>query len=110
MPWIRVLAFVPMLIAAKVRREERRLVEWFRERGAFDEERAVAISAGGGITGFVQRRLERAGVIRPAARRYFFDEERYAAFRSRRRMRAFVVLTILVIGIGIGFLTGVITP
>jgi hypothetical protein len=110
LPLLRVLAFVPMVVAARIRREERRLVDWFRARGAFDAQRAVTVNAGGRISGFVHRRLEGAGAIRSAGNRFYFDEESYAAFRARRRKRAFVVLTLVIIAVGIGFLTGVITP
>ena len=110
LPLFRALSIVPIVIAAKVRREERRLVDWFRARGALDENRAVTVNTGGASRGFVHRRLERAGAIRHAGNRFYFDEESYAGFRARRRRRAFVVATLVVIGIGIGFLTGVITP
>ena len=109
-PLLRALAFVPMVIAARIRREERRLVDRFRARGAFDQERAVTVNAGGAISGFVHRRLEGVGAIRPAGNRFYFDEDSYAGFRARRRKRAFVVVTLVVIAVGIGFLTGVITP
>jgi hypothetical protein len=107
---LRALSIVPIVIAANVRREERRLVDWFRARGAFDQERAVTVNAGGAIGGFVRRRLEGAGVIRAAGNGFYFDEDSYAGFRTRRRKRAFVVATLVVITVGIGFLTGVITP
>lgn len=107
---LRVLAIVPIALAAKMRREERRLVDWYRARGAFDEQTAVTQQTRGAVAGFVHRRLEGAGAIRGTASRYYFDETRYAGFRTRRRRRAFVVITLLVVAIGIGFLTGVITP
>ena len=110
MQLVRLLSFIPIVVTAKMRREERRLVDWFRARGALDRERAVTINAGGAIGGFVQGRLERADVIRSAGERYYFDETSYAGFRARRRRRAFVVTTVVVIAIGIAFLTGVITP
>ena len=110
LPLLRPLSFVPIVIAAKLRREERRLVDWFRARGALDRERSVTVNAGGSISSFVHRRLEGAGAIRAAGDRYYFDEASYAGFRARRRRRAFVVATVVVIGIGIAFLTGVSTP
>ena len=107
---LRVLSFVPLVLVAKLRREERRLVDWFRARGALDDERAVTLNAEGAIATFIQRRLEGAGAIRAGRGGYYFDETSYAAFRARRRRRAFVIATILVIAIGIGFLTRIITP
>jgi hypothetical protein len=68
------------------------------------------VNTGGAVDAFVHRRLLGAGAIRTTGSRYYVDEGSYAGFRARRRRRAFIVMTIFVIAIGIGFLTGVITP
>ena len=106
---LRVLSFVPFVVAVKLRREERRLVEWFRARGALDEQRAVTLTAERAIERFVQRRLEGAGAIRIARERYYFDESSYAGFRARRKKRAMMVATVLIIGLIVAFATGVMT-
>jgi hypothetical protein len=107
---LRPLAFLPIIVVAKIRRDERRLVEWFRARGALDAERAVTLKATDGIAGWLHRRLQNAGVIRAAGARYYFDESSYAIFRARRRRRATVVLASVLVAIAIGVFAGVIKP
>jgi len=107
---LRALTVLPIVVVAKIRREERRLVEWFRARGALDAERAVTLTGTDRIAGWVHRRLQNAGAIRAAGARYYFDESSYAAFRARRRQRAMIVLACLLVGIAIGVFAGVIRP
>jgi hypothetical protein len=95
-----------MLVAVKLRREERRLVEWFRARGALDADRAVVLTSDGVLARFIQHRFEGARVLRATGERYYFDETSYAAFRARRRKRAALVVAALVVGLLIAFLTG----
>lgn len=87
-----------MLVAAKIRREERRLVDRLRDRNALTRERASALSVSGLVQTWVYERLVRNEVIRTANAGAYLDESGYAAFRNRRRRRAAVVLGILVVG------------
>jgi hypothetical protein len=100
MHFLRVLAFLPLLVAARLRQIERRTIARVTEAGADTAERAVLLEDTGQLGAFVQRRLERAGALIAAGNdRYYFDRAAYAAFRGRRRKRALVVITVLVIGL-----------
>ena len=112
LPLLRVLAFVPMIVAIRIRGEERRLVASFHARGALDAARAVKVDAEnqGAIARWMHQRLAAAGAIREASGGVYFDENGYSEFRARRRRRALVVLSLLVAAIVIAMLTGVVTP
>ena len=90
---VRFVAFVPMVIAARIRRVERRTIERLRDAGADRPERAILLEPGGPIERFVYRRLERAAALKPAAGgRYYLYAAGYDGFRGRRRRRAALVL------------------
>jgi hypothetical protein len=107
MQWLQALSFLPMLLAARVRRLERRAIRRATDAGATVRERAVLLEDAGRLGELVYRRLERAGVLVPAADdRYYFDPDAYARFQSRRRKRALLAVTALVIGLAIFYLRG----
>ena len=93
---LRLLAFLPMLLAARVRQVERRTIGRLQEAGADRAERAILLDTGGPIERFVHGRLERAGALHPAGNdRYYLYPAGYERFRGRRRVRALMVLALL---------------
>ena len=96
MVWLRALSFIPFALAATIRGIERRAIARLRDAGATTAQRAILMDRDGLLTGFVHRRLERAGVLQPAANdRYYLNETGYDAFHTRRRRRAIGALIIL---------------
>jgi hypothetical protein len=102
----RVLAFLPLLAAAKLRREERQLVQWFRARGALDRERAATLRVDGAIRTWVYERLVRNGAIKSVGDRVYLEESGYTAFLRRRRHRAVVVLALVLLGLAMAMFRG----
>lgn len=106
LPILRVLSFVPIVLGARVRREERRLIQWFRARGALDVARATTVRVDGPIGTWVYDRLVRHGVIKADGERVYLEEAGYTAFRRRRQYRAVVALALLLVGLAIAFVSG----
>src|SRR5262245_49852006 len=99
LPLLRVLTFLPMLLAALIRRAERRTIGRLQDAGADRAERAILLHSGGRIERFVHGRLERAGALQPAGNdRYYLHAAAYERFRGRRRTRALIVLSALAAG------------
>jgi len=93
---LRPLAFLPMLLAAYLRRAERRMIGRLQEAGADRAERAILLDTGGPIERFVHGRLERAGALHSAGNdRYYLYPAGYERFRGRRRVRALIALAVL---------------
>jgi len=104
---LQYVAFVPLALAAAVRRSERRTIARLHEAGANTAERAILLDTRRPLSGFTHRRLERAGVLQPAGNdRYYLSDAAYETFSTRRRTRAMVVLTLLLIGIAILYFRG----
>jgi hypothetical protein len=104
---LQLLAFVPMALAAAVRRSERRAITRLRDAGANTAERAIILESGRPLAGFAHQRLERAGVAQPAGNdRYYLNEAAYDAYRGRRRKRAMVIVALLMMGIAILYFRG----
>jgi hypothetical protein len=100
-----------MMLVVRMRRDERRAVDWFRSRGALDAARAVHGNDGelGAIARLMHQRLTGAGVIRQVPAGLYFDEDAYAQFRANRQRRALIVLAVLVAAVAVAMLTGVVT-
>jgi hypothetical protein len=97
---LRALAFLPLLLAAKIRREERRLLERLRQAKALAASSAITLEEPGTIGGWVRHRLLRNRVLgESAGDRYYLIESGYDAFRRRRRQRALVAFALLIIGV-----------
>jgi hypothetical protein len=96
-------------IAAVIRRREREVVDDFRRAGATSPTTAKSLAEVGLEESWPVRRLQRRAVIRePQPGIFYLDEEVWAAVRRTRRRVALVflaVLLIIVIGVGIGFIT-----
>jgi hypothetical protein len=104
---LRILAFVPMLVAARLRRIEQRIVTRATEAEATAVERAVLLTPSGQLGEFVRGRLLRNGVLLEAGNdRYYFSPAAYDAFRARRRKRALWIIVVWLIGIAILILRG----
>jgi hypothetical protein len=96
--WIRVLAFLPLILAGRMRRAERRTIARLKDAGATVAERGVLLQRDGVINEFVVRRLERAGVVKDAGNdRYYWDGAAYERLRGARRRRAAVVFGLLLL-------------
>ena len=107
MQFLQILAFLPMALAARMRRLERRVVSRAHADKATTPERAMVLKDAGTLADFVYRRLQRAGVLVPAGNdRYYFEASAYAAFRGRRRKRAVIAIALLLIGFALLYFRG----
>jgi hypothetical protein len=106
---LRVLAILPMMFAARLRRIERRAIERLKGAGADTAERAILLQNSGVVSDFVYRRLGKAGAIVPANNdRYYLNERAYETFRGRRRRRAVVAVMAVLVIIAVLYAQGVI--
>jgi hypothetical protein len=97
---LQIFRVVPMLLAVAILRTDRRLIGRLREGGATSPERAVGLGDLNPLGDWRLRRLASEGAVHTSGDgRYSFDEAGYAAYRSRRRRRAFVVLAVLLLAI-----------
>jgi hypothetical protein len=96
-------------IAAVIRRKEREVVDDFRRGGATSPDKAMSLADLGLEDSWPVRRLQRRAVIRePQPGILYLDEEVWQAVRRTRRRVALTfgaILLLLVIGIGLGFIT-----
>lgn len=107
LPLLRLLAFIPLVIAARLRGIERRTIARLHDAGADTAERAILLEDGGPISSFVYRRLGSAGALIAAGKdRYYWSAQGYERFRARRRRRALVMVTLLLAIIGMAYLLG----
>ena len=99
------LAFVPMALAGRMRRIERRTIARLSDAGANTAERAILLEGDGKLRQFVHARLERAGALIGAGNdRYYLSRPAYDTFRGRRRLRAaVVVLAVAIVGVTMYF-------
>lgn len=96
--WLRALSFIPLALAARVRQVERRTITRLTDAGANRLDRAILLERDGPVVRFVHQRLERAGVLQPAANdRYYWDEPAYHELVRRRHRRALIVVGLLVL-------------
>jgi hypothetical protein len=110
LPLLRALAFVPMVLAARMRRIERRTIARLTDAGANTVERAILLEQGGPVSNFVYKRLTTAGVLVFSGNdRYYLNQPAYDAFRTRRRRRAMVVLVVLAVISVLAYMSGVIS-
>ena len=104
---LRGLAFVPLVLAARLRRVERRTLARFTDAAATTSERAILLESGGWLGAFVYRRLTRAGALVFAGNdRYYLDADAYERFRRRRRRRALIVVGAIVVLVVVLYLQG----
>jgi hypothetical protein len=107
---LRVLSFLPLILMARIRGEERRLIDRLRGQGALDRANAVTIDKGRLAAHWARQRLLRAGAIGDAGDgRYYLSEADYTISLSRRRRRAVIVLVVVLVGLAIAFYSGVVS-
>ena len=109
LPLLRVLAMVPMFLAMKVRREERRLVQGHLDRGALSHDHVARVDSDGRVATWVRDRLVRNDALKLTPEGSYLDETAYSAYRWRRRRRALVMVTLVLLGFGIAFFKGDVT-
>ena len=104
-PVLQALAIVPMALAARLRRLERRTITQVSRAATADA--AVSLRERGAAAQFVQHRLHRAGVLLDAGNgRYYFSKPAYDRFRRNRRKRALVLIGIVLIGMAVLYWRG----
>jgi hypothetical protein len=107
LPWIQALAFIPLIVAVRARRIERRMFERFKDAGANVGERAIFVDHDGLLKRMVFRRLRASAVLRDAGNdRYYWDAAAYSEFRGRRRRRAALAIAAIVLGVLMLFFSG----
>lgn len=88
-------ALAVILIAAAVRRTERRIIEELEAAGAVTPEQAIALRLDSWLRKSLFRRLLNGGAVGETQEmKQYLDVVGLAAYHSRRRKRAFVVLAI----------------
>jgi hypothetical protein len=104
---LRFFAFLPLALAAALRRAERRTLTRLTDAAATTPERAILLESGGLLAKFVHGRLTRAGVLVFAGNdRYYLDTAGYDRFARRRRRRAAVVVVLIIAAGGVLYLRG----
>lgn len=107
MIWLRVLLFIPLVVAARIRQVEQRAIMRLQNAGANTAERAILMERAGPVAVFVHRRLERAGVLQAAANdRYYLNETAYRTFQARQRRRAMAVIVSLIVVLSVWYFGG----
>lgn len=88
-------ALAVVLIASFVRRTERGIVDELEGAGAVSPEQAIPLQLSFWLRKSLFRRLLDAGAVGETQEmKQYLDVVGYAAFRARRRQRAFIVLAI----------------
>jgi hypothetical protein len=108
-PILRSLGVFGPLIAAVIRRADRRIQEELRHGQATSPDRAVTLAQRSPIGRWRLSRLMRAGVVRTVATdRYYWEESAWPLYRRARRRRALSVLSLLLIAIAILWWQGIV--
>jgi len=93
-------------LAAAARRTEQRTIQRLIDAGATTAERAILLTDGH-FARAVRGRLERAGALQSAGNdRYFLRMAAYERFQERRRMRVWIIVTILMLGVVTVYFSG----
>lgn len=96
--WLRAAAVLPLALVGRMRRIERALVRHLRAENARSAGRAVTLEPGRPGSGWVRRRLERAGALVPTPDgRYYLSEVAYVVFVRQRRRRGFAIFALLLV-------------
>ena len=89
-------SMLPLLIVAMMRRAENRIYRQLSDANAYTPDSAIALSPGRSIE---QKRLQsliRGGAVRLNANsQYFLDTDSWSTYRSNRRRRALLAITII---------------
>jgi hypothetical protein len=104
--WVRPFMMAPIALAAVVGRLERRTIQRLTDAGANTAERGILLEDGR-LARVVRGRLERAGALRAAGNnRYYLLVDAYQRYRGRRRVRAWIVVTILMLAVASVYFSG----
>ena len=104
--WARAVMIPPVALAAAIGRFERRTIQRLTDAGANTAERGILLEEGR-LARAVRGRLERAGALRPAGNdRYYLLMDAYERYRGRRQVRAWIIVTILLIGVATVYFSG----
>jgi hypothetical protein len=102
------LAFLPLALAAGMRRIERRTLARLTEAAATTSQRAILLEPGGILARFVYGRLAAAGaLVFTGNDRYYLNVAAYDRFCRRRRQRALLVAGLILVVIGVLYFAGV---
>jgi hypothetical protein len=78
---------------------ERRTIQRLTDAGANTAERGILLEDGR-LARLVRSRLQRAGALQAAGNnRYYLLMDAYERYRGRRRMRAWIIVTILMLAV-----------
>jgi hypothetical protein len=104
--WARLLVIAPIALAAIVRRLERRTIQRLTDAGADTAERGILLEDGR-LARLIRGRLERAGALRAAGNdRYYLLMDAYERYRGRRRLRAWVIVALLLLAVATVYFSG----
>jgi hypothetical protein len=99
----------PTIMAALILATDRKIVRRLREAGATAPGLAVALDPPGPVGPARLRRMISAGAVRTAGgNRYYLDEPGYRAWRTARRKRALIILTIMICLIAMLVVAGIV--
>jgi hypothetical protein len=104
--WLRLLVIAPIAFAAVVRRLERKTIERLTDAGANTAERGILLEDGR-LARLVQGRLARAGALQAVGNdRYYLLMDAYERYRGRRRVRAWIIVAILLLAVATVYFSG----
>ena len=104
--WLPPLVIAPIAFAAVVRRLERRTIQRLTDAGANTAERGILLEDGR-LARLVHGRLQRAGALQAVGNdRYYLLMDAYERFRGRRRVRAWIIVTFLLLAVATVYFSG----
>ena len=99
---------LPALLAAVILATDRKILRRLREAGATSPARAVLFHPPGPIGRARLRRMITGGAVKETGGHVYLDEAGYGRWRTARRKRALIVVTIMICLIGILVVAGVV--
>jgi hypothetical protein len=104
--WLRLIVIAPMAFAAVIRRLERKTIQRLTDAGANTAERGILLEEGR-LARLVQGRLERGGALQNVGNdRYYLRMDAYERYRGRRRLRAWIIVAILLLAVATVYFSG----
>jgi hypothetical protein len=104
--WVRGIVLASLALAAVFRRLEQKTIQRLTDAGANTAERGILLQQGT-LAGLVRNRLERAGALQPAGNdRYYLLMDAYERYRGRRRVRAWIIVTVLLLAVATVYFSG----
>jgi hypothetical protein len=104
--WVQLLVIAPIALAAVVCRLECKTIQRLTDAGANTAERGILLQDGR-LARLVQGRLQRAGALQAVGNdRYYLLMDAYERYRGRRRVRAWIIVTLLLLGVATVYFSG----